>query len=282
MKFVTYNIQFSRGKDDRYDLKRIADTVRDADVIALQEVERFWPRSGMQDQPAVLAELLRGHYLVFAPVFDVHAGGPPTGNRRRQFGNLLLSKYPILASRMVVLPKHHYPEQFNMYQGALEGVMQTPLGVLSIWNVHLGYLASAERMSQLAYLREVARRIPDERGAWSGPGVLQGNDWSCGSPPIPDVEHTIWCGDFNSQPDSREYEFVTSAGFSDAAATAGEQANAYTHIRQHSQPPLLRRLDYCFLSDGLIDRVTGYRVDQEAIGSDHQPVWVEFDDSAGH
>jgi endonuclease/exonuclease/phosphatase family metal-dependent hydrolase len=46
MKIVTYNIQFGLGKDARFDLQRVADEVSDADIIALQEVERvFTPNS---------------------------------------------------------------------------------------------------------------------------------------------------------------------------------------------------------------------------------------------
>ncbi len=41
MKLVTYNIRFGLGIDQRIDLGRIAGTVRDADIIGLQEVERF-------------------------------------------------------------------------------------------------------------------------------------------------------------------------------------------------------------------------------------------------
>ena len=46
MTLVTYNIQYARGKDERFDLGRIAATVSGADVIGLNEVERFWPRNG--------------------------------------------------------------------------------------------------------------------------------------------------------------------------------------------------------------------------------------------
>ena len=49
MKLVTYNIQYAKGRDGRFDLGRIARAVDGADVIALQEVERHWPRSGMAD-----------------------------------------------------------------------------------------------------------------------------------------------------------------------------------------------------------------------------------------
>ena len=50
MLFASYNIQYGTGKDGRVDLARIADAVKEADVIALQEVERHWPRTGDVDQ----------------------------------------------------------------------------------------------------------------------------------------------------------------------------------------------------------------------------------------
>ena len=49
MKLVTYNIRFGLGLDQQIDLGRIAGAVQDADIIALQEVERFWKHSGMVD-----------------------------------------------------------------------------------------------------------------------------------------------------------------------------------------------------------------------------------------
>ena len=58
MKFVTFNIQYGLGRDGRYDLDRTARGVEGADVVALQEVERFWKRSGNLDQVAeLLADL---------------------------------------------------------------------------------------------------------------------------------------------------------------------------------------------------------------------------------
>ncbi len=54
MKFVTYNIQYGKGRDGRVDLARIASEVSGAEVIALQEVDRYWPHTGMTDQVALL------------------------------------------------------------------------------------------------------------------------------------------------------------------------------------------------------------------------------------
>ncbi|NKW71504.1 EEP domain-containing protein, partial [Rhodobacteraceae bacterium R_SAG10] len=46
MKLVSYNIQYGFGADGNYDLGRIAQVVDGADIIALQEVERNWSRTG--------------------------------------------------------------------------------------------------------------------------------------------------------------------------------------------------------------------------------------------
>ena len=89
MRAVTYNIQFGRGKDGRCDLERCLAEVRGADIIALQEVERFWRRSGLVDQPAVIGELFPDHHWVYGPSFDVHlenaveAPGLASRHRRR-------------------------------------------------------------------------------------------------------------------------------------------------------------------------------------------------------
>jgi len=42
-----------------------------------------------------------------------------------------------------------------------------------------------------------------------------------------------------------------------------------------SEPP--RRLDYIFATADLISAVRHAWIDQDARGSDHQPVWVELD-----
>jgi len=62
VKLVSYNIQYGRGRDGVFDLQRIVDAIAGADVIALQEVERYWQRSGMVDQSREIAGLLRDYH----------------------------------------------------------------------------------------------------------------------------------------------------------------------------------------------------------------------------
>jgi endonuclease/exonuclease/phosphatase family metal-dependent hydrolase len=73
VKVVTYNIQYGLGKDNRYDLARIARDIEDADVIALQEVERHWQRSGCVDSPAVLGTRLPEHHWVYGAKLEMDA-----------------------------------------------------------------------------------------------------------------------------------------------------------------------------------------------------------------
>ena len=71
IKIVTYNIQFGRGRDSKVDLGRIIDAVRGADVIALQEVDRFWTRSDMVDQVEVLVDAFPGYDYAFGAGVDL-------------------------------------------------------------------------------------------------------------------------------------------------------------------------------------------------------------------
>jgi len=129
VKLVTYNIQYGLGKDNRYDLARIAREIEDADVIALQEVERHWQRSGCVDSPAVLGAQLPEHHWVYGANLDMDASYRDAEgrlvNRRRQFGTMILSRLPIVSSRNHMLPKYGTLTQHSIQQGALEAVIVT-------------------------------------------------------------------------------------------------------------------------------------------------------------
>jgi endonuclease/exonuclease/phosphatase family metal-dependent hydrolase len=75
MRVATWNVQHGRPNPDGVpDIEATVDALRtlDADVWALQELDRGRRRSGRTDQPTLVAAGLGGH-LVFAPT--VHRGG---------------------------------------------------------------------------------------------------------------------------------------------------------------------------------------------------------------
>ncbi|WP_284645565.1 endonuclease/exonuclease/phosphatase family protein [Paenibacillus silviterrae] len=98
LKAATYNINNARGTDNVPDTTRIADAIRStgAEVIALQAVDKnYSSRSSYEDQPKLISEKL-GMYYVFAPNVDL--APEPGRTERRQFGTMILSKYPIVSS----------------------------------------------------------------------------------------------------------------------------------------------------------------------------------------
>jgi endonuclease/exonuclease/phosphatase family metal-dependent hydrolase len=288
LKLVSYNIQYGRGRDGVFDLERIAAAIAGADVIALQEVERYWQRSGMRDQPGEIADLLGDYHWTYGAGVDVDASTRDAQgrlhNRRRQFGNMLLSRKPILSSRNHLLPKYASLGPMSIQRCALEGVMETRSGLLRTYSVHLTHLCAETRMPQLERLLDIHRQARVEGAAISGGGLKA--EWTQDGMP-PDVpEEAIFMGDFNMEPDSEEYTRITGPvspyggritnprGFVDAWVVAGnDELEGITADIDGRDV----RLDYCFVSASLSERITGAGIDAQAAGSDHQPVWVEID-----
>lgn len=282
MRVVTYNIQFGRGKDERFDIERIASETRGADIIAMQEVERFGEHSGLVDQVAELVNLFPTYHWVYGPGFDLDASVTDDAghvqNRRWQFGNLLMSRRPILSSRNHPLPKLDLGEQLSIQRSALEGVVDCPCGAVRIYSVHLGHKSGIEREHQVTRLLQVHHQARTEGGVLSGEIW---SDWASARLAPPATEHAMLLGDFNAEPDSREYAMIVATpsdenplgGFVDAWRIAGDDANG--GITDPSDGGA--RIDYMFVTMTLAGRVRRAHVDQNAIGSDHQPLWVEID-----
>ena len=304
MKLVAFNIRFGLGLDQRVDLERIAESVRDANIIALQEVERFWTRSGMSDQPDILGKHLKEFYWVYFPAFDVDAserGNDGTVlNRRRQFGPMVLSHWPIRSSRFIAFPKLGTVDCLNFNTGAVECVIDTPSGSLRVYSLHLSPVSSRERIMQIDRLLEFHQNVHTSGGAWTGDGIqadpietqhCMDQDWSNGEVPPPMPTGAIVMGDFNSQPGSDEYTRMVGDidpsygrveyldGFVDSWTAADDQFGE--RITWLPDPPERSpghglTLDYCFVDAELGRKVKCAWVDNSVKGSDHRPYWVEL------
>ncbi|MCP3975647.1 MAG: hydrolase [bacterium] len=272
MQFVTYNIHYGFGRDGHNALERIAEAVDGADVIALQEVERFWPRSGMADQVARLSKLLPDYWIAYGPNLDLHspAGFPGEAHTaRRQFGNMVLSRTPIHSTTNVSLPRPSDEPQ-TMQRGALDVVLSTSIGAaLRVYSTHLDYLSPLTRLAQLQAIETHHARSIDEGGAWVGVHASE-HDWIVGDEPkTPNA--AVLLGDLNMWPGTSEYRAALhpESPFSDAwdhAITRGQGATKDGH-----------RIDHCWVTHDLVEHVGIAWVDPEADGSDHQPIWFELD-----
>ena len=265
MLAVTYNIQWGKGRDGRIDLDRIASTVKSADLIALQEVERHWREQPYPDQLERLLELLPDFDHVYGPAMDLGQG---IGKPRRQFGNLILSRYPIMSTRNVPLPARSVIGHVNDQQAFLEAVVDIGHKKIRIYNVHLNYLSPDQRREQIHELLGFVRKAPDRGGAITAPGksVLGPEDEfaNLGSSPLPEMpEDAILLGDFNMTPQSAEYAMIAGEqspiygrltaefNFADALTICGFPEDQGITFPANALEPAMR-LDHCFVSRGLV------------------------------
>lgn len=288
MKIVTYNIQYALGKDLKYDLGRIVDAVRTADIIALQEVERnHGPEE--QSQPEIIASLLPDYYWVYDAASDIDGSTKDNSGRvincRKQHGQMILSRWPIHTKRYFLLPRRRLDHVFNMQLGVLEGLIDAPNAPLRIYTAHFGSEDSKERQEQAGYLRRLVQEAPSRGGAWTGPANIgTDRDWSGGLKLLSMPENAVILGDFNMEPDSPEHRLLVeenvqdgTSGFVDARLHEDREVDTWHPLANRADGTTdSMRLDYCFVTSGLSKRIDASWVDCDAQGSDHQPVWLSL------
>jgi endonuclease/exonuclease/phosphatase family metal-dependent hydrolase len=280
---LTWNIQCGRGVDDRVDLERTADVIKDmadADVICLQEVSRFDTEldGGIgADQVAVLSALFPDHVAIFGPALDRLNEGT---HQRRQFGNLILSRLPVIQIFNHLLPQPAPAEPCkHMPRQALEVVIETKEGPLRITTTHLEFHCAEQRLAQAGRIRDVqAEVLANLSYALTAPA----------SGPYAAIDRparSIICGDFNSAPDDTIYQTLTApitnmpGGYRDAWRWVHNQTphaptcGIYDH-NQWPEGPHCR--DFFFISEDMRELVSDVQVQIETDASDHQPVLLSL------
>ncbi|MEO6653720.1 MAG: endonuclease/exonuclease/phosphatase family protein [Ilumatobacteraceae bacterium] len=287
VRIVTYNIQYSRGKDGEFDLARIADTVRSADIIGLQEVTRHLPPAPDDDQPAVLEGLLGEFYCVYGAPADMDASTVGDNgvvlNRRRQFGNMLFSRWPIASMRLQLFPRIRTFDVLSLQRGALEAVIDHPDGPLRVYVVHLEHLLERRRVEEVGHLLDFAFAAERHGTAATGPARIMGR-----SPAVP--AEFIVLGDCNMLPGSPAYIRMTGAPdyYYGPTMTSDHLVDTWPLVGREITDGITwwdestnfesgTRLDYLFVTPGLADAVVAAGIDEQAAGSDHQPVWIDLD-----
>jgi endonuclease/exonuclease/phosphatase family metal-dependent hydrolase len=112
IRVITYNIHHGVGLDEKLDLARIAALIKaeDADLVALQEVDRGVERTAKRDLPAELAELT-GMKVYFGPNIRYQGG---------DYGNAVLTKFPIKQAKNSPLTMVGKGEQRGVIQLVLD------------------------------------------------------------------------------------------------------------------------------------------------------------------
>ena len=188
MRLATFNVLHGRSlTDGQVRLERLAAAVRtlDADVLALQEVDRDQPRSHGADLTAVAAEAMQAVDYRFVPALIGTPGGrwkPADGHEHpgeAAYGISLLSRLPVESWRVIHLPPapvrvplpvlgprgpQLVPDEPRV---AVAATVSTPEGRLVVVTTHLTYVPGWN-------LRQL-RRLRGELRASQDPFVLLGD-----------------------------------------------------------------------------------------------------------
>jgi endonuclease/exonuclease/phosphatase family metal-dependent hydrolase len=279
MRLLTWNIQCGKGCDGVTDLTRIVSVAKslvDADVFCFQEVsDGFAALGGGADQGAQLAALLPDHRPIFRPAVETIDGE----GRAHRFGNMTLSRLPVLqiASHPLPWPRAGVPR--SMRRVALEVTVRAAFGPLRIVNTHLEFHSVAQREAQIVRLldlQEEASSNPSDASAVHAEPY--------GSQTV--AASSILCGDFNFDVSDAQHRPLHGSrrgglNYRDAweIARPGQPRQPTCGVHDRAQwPDGADCRDFVFVTEDIASRVRRIEVDVTISASDHQPVLIELAD----
>jgi endonuclease/exonuclease/phosphatase family metal-dependent hydrolase len=286
MKLVTWNTQWCKGLDGLVSPQRIVDAARklaDFDVLCLQEIAVNYPSltgDSPLDQSHAIASLLPGFEVVFGAAIDERPQGMP-----QQFGTLIASRLPILQVQKLMLPS---PCQTGAPHAWMPRVctvctIAAPWGPVHVMTTHLEYHSPYQRLAQAQALRHWHEELCSQ-----ALNCRPMSEDEVGTPyqTKPHTVDTILCGDFNFEPNSDEYRYLTDPtnahAMSDSwtIAQAGQPHPPTFRLFDDTYGPDAVSCDFIFVSESLISRIQCVTVDTLTQASDHQPVLIELSESS--
>ena len=228
LKALTLNIWNKQGDwPQRLPLIRRELARLDAHIVALQEVLHLDGDDTVGgNQAREIADGL-GYYVAFASAWHIGGG--------LQFGNAVLSRWPIVASSAFQLPGEPGEET----RGLLHVELDAPFGRVPVFNTHLDweFHKGFVREQQVRFIVEQVTRLA----------------------PVGEKFPPILLGDFNAEPCSDEIRWLggyttrlgRSVYFADCFGVAGDGSPGYTYARSNrlaaSAHEPNRRIDYVFV-----------------------------------
>lgn len=137
LRVVSFNIQYARHVDRAIALLSSEPALRGADVILLQEMDADGTRR--------IAEALRMGYVYYPAILRF--------GTRRDFGNAVLSRWPIEADAKLVLP---HPSRYSRNQRiATAATLRVGGALVRVYSTHLGTFADVSAGQRRDQLRAV-------------------------------------------------------------------------------------------------------------------------------
>ena len=223
IKLVSYNIRFSKQIKRAVSLFLEHPQLQDADIICLQEMD--------PEGVNLFSKTFRYNYVYYPAVVHPH--------HNRDFGNAILSKWPIQEDHKIILPDT--PRQ-RLQRIAVFSKISIHGKNIFIINVHMKVFMKPDRRSD--QIDFVIRSLPSL------------------------AKHTIIAGDFNTF--NKKHHRSILGCFSKAKFTHASQGIGWTHKhwttlnRKHS-------LDHVF-TKGFKPVESGKILHRKA--SDHMPIWT--------
>ncbi len=289
---LSWNIQAGLGVDGRLDLARIGRTIArlaDADVICLQEVERRVP-PGDDDEPAempsnqfwALGDMFPDHAVIIGASVERAAEAPAEVPTPYLFGNMVLSRLPILSVFRHPLPQPAAPGIRHMPRQATEVTVRTKAGPLRVVTTHLEFHSEDHRRVQIGRMRDLHREVAAQARQ---PGT-SADDGPYGAIARPAA--MVLGGDFNMETGSDEYAAMT-APFEDGTPAlidawpvvhADRPHDPTCGVFDHRQWPVGAHCrDFFFVTEDLQPRLRSFKVDLKTNASDHQPIVIDLADA---
>lgn len=225
---MTYNIHAMRGMDKVLDAQRIADVIlaEKPDLVGLQEVDHMTARSGNLDAVSFFEEYT-GMYAVYMKTFDYQGGA---------FGNMVLSRFPILSEKEIRLPSREAYEPRLM----MKITVVTDKGdTLHFYNTHLDH--HGEDSDRPAQMRKIAEVLSADKGK------------------------RILLGDMNCEPGSEPLNMLN-----------GLMKRCHSNEKTYPADLPERVIDHVYFAPGEGLHCSGLKVIPEKVASDHRPVVAHF------
>ncbi|HII72209.1 TPA: hypothetical protein HA265_05635 [Candidatus Woesearchaeota archaeon] len=284
LTLMSYNIHYGSGytnayiKDAEGDavfryLNDVADIIKDADIVTLQEADRSVRRSHFEDEVGYLARKAGFRYAIFSDNWNIRLLPfmDPIKFSRLRTGHAILSKFPIKHHATLLFTKPEdasfWHKWFFVWRTQQFADIKVGDRVLRVFNVHLESESKADRVDQ-------AKQLSLFAAASDEPMVLM--------------------GDFNAlMPEASKKDFSGEDYLDDATIATFREMSQELGLRELFPPQQYtkdesryftfpsrepdRRLDYVFYSQD-IDIVSAKVLSDDKIkeASDHLPTRVDI------